>query len=69
MRRESLSEKGCYRHLRGRDEARGHYFRKFFELDDPDRADLFHFTVNTSEMNEEYCIKLIVEGLDALKKG
>ena len=69
MRRESLSEEDAIGTIRGRDEARGHYFRKFFELDDPDRADLFHFTVNTSEMNEEYCIKLIVEGLDALKKG
>ena len=69
MKRENLSEEDAVGTIRGRDEARAHYFRKFFELDDPDRGDLFHFTVNTSEMTQEYCVKLIIDGLNALVNG
>ena len=69
MERENLSEQDAIGTIRGRDEARAHYFRKFFELNDPDRPDLFHFTVNTSEMSQEYCVKLVVDGLAALKNG
>ena len=69
MERENLSAQDAIGTIRGRDEARAHYFRKFFELSDPDRPDLFHFTVNTSEMSQEYCVKLVVDGLAALKNG
>jgi cytidylate kinase len=69
MRRENITESRALGLIQSRDEARKEYFRKFFEIDDPDRADLFHLTINTSEMALEFATDLIVNSLHALNEG
>jgi cytidylate kinase len=69
MSREGLDHDTALSLIASRDQARAYYFRKFFELEDPDRPDLYHLTLNTSEVNLEYAAELIIEALGALKAG
>ena len=38
-------------------------------MEDPDSPDLFHFTINTSEMNTEHSVDMVVQNLKALAEG
>ncbi|MQG00624.1 MAG: cytidylate kinase-like family protein, partial [SAR202 cluster bacterium] len=69
MSREGLDHDTALSLIENRDQARAYYFRKFFELEDPDRPDLYHLTLNTSEVNLEYAAELIIEALGALEEG
>ena len=55
--------------IESRDQARSYYFKKFFELEDPDRPDLYHLTINTSEVSLEYSVDMIIGALAALEEG
>ena len=67
--RESIGRDAAIGILNQRDEARKHFFKKFFELDDPDNPNLFHFTINTSEMSTEHSVDMVVQNLKALAEG
>ena len=69
MNRESISKNVAISTLEHRDQARKYFFKKFFELEDPDSADLFHFTINTSEMSTEHAVDMVVQNLKALAEG
>ena len=69
MTRESISRNNAISTLDHRDQARKYFFKKFFELEDPDSADLFHFTINTSEMSMEHAVDMVVQNLKALAEG
>ena len=69
MKREKLSRQQSEEIILNRDQAREYYFRKFFDLSDPDRSDLYHISINTSEVSLEFGVDLIVSALDALKDG
>jgi len=69
MNRESISKNVAISTLEHRDLARKYFFKKFFELEDPDSADLFHFTINTSEMSMEHAVDMVVQNLKALAEG
>ena len=69
MNRESISKNLAISTLEHRDLARKYFFKKFFELEDPDSADLFHFTINTSEMSTEHAVDMVVQNLKALAEG
>ena len=69
MGRESIDHDTALSVIESRDQARAYYFRKFFELEDPDRPDLYHLTINTSEVSLEYSVDLIVGSLTALEEG
>jgi len=69
MNRESISKNVAISTLEHRDLARKYFFKKFFELEDPDSADLFHFTINTSEMSTEHAVDMVVQNLKALAEG
>jgi len=69
MSRESLDRDKAVSLIESRDLARSYYFRKFFELDDPDRPDLYHLTINTSEVSLDYAVDLVIEALGALEDG
>ena len=69
VRRENITEEKAVELIKSRDEARNEYFAKFFDVSDPDRADLFHITINTSEVSLEYAADLVVDSLQALKSG
>ena len=68
-KRENISEEKAISLIDSRDEARKEYFRKFFNIDDPDRSDLFHLTINTSEINLDYSVDMIIDALSALRDG
>ena len=51
MTRESISRNNAISTLDHRDQARKYFFKKFFEMEDPDSPDLFHFTINTSAVS------------------
>ena len=68
-KRESISEEKAVALIASRDEARKEYFRKFFNIDDPDKSDLFHLTINTSEVNLDYSVDMIINALSALREG
>ena len=66
MTRESIGKEEAISTLDQRDLARRHFFKKFFELDNPDNPDLFHFTINTSEMSTDHAVDIVVENLKVL---
>ena len=69
MTRESISRNNAISTLDHRDQARKYFFKKFFEMEDPDSPDLFHFTINTSEMSTEHAVDMVVQNLKALAEG
>jgi len=69
MNRESISKNVAISTLEHRDQARKYFFKKFFEMEDPDSPDLFHFTINTSEMSMEHAVDMVVQNLKALAEG
>ena len=69
INRENITESKAIDLIASRDEARTEFFSKFFEIDDPDRADLFHLTINTSEMELEFATDLIIDSLHGLNDG
>ena len=69
MHRESICRDFAISTLGQRDQARKYFFKKFFEMDDPDSPDLFHFTINTSEMSTSYAADMVVQNLKALSEG
>ena len=52
-----------------RDEARSYYVKRYFGIDDPDAAEIYHMVINTSFVGEEYSKDLIVEASKLLRRG
>ena len=69
MEREKLNHAVAETMIQNRDSARIYYFQKFFGLNEPDRPDLYHLVVNTSEVSLEYARDLVIDGLHALEEG
>lgn len=69
MERESINEESATSRMRERDQARNHYFKKFFDMDEPDNPELFHFTVNSSEIKTDQAVDMIVRSLNDLAEG
>ena len=66
---ENLDRESAESTIIRRDEARAAYFKKVFKVENGDRADLFHLTVNTSEMHNEFAVDIISDSLQSLKEG
>ena len=47
--------------MENRDKARVQYFKKFFNIDDPDSRFNYHAVLNTSEMNFDTATDVIVD--------
>ena len=69
MRRERLTQEDATRIIAGRDEARAYFFNRFFDIEDPDDPEHFHFVVNTSEVNQDYAIDMIMGAVQAVQAG
>lgn len=69
MRRERLAEAEAARVLAERDEARKYFFNRFFDIDDPDDPEHFHFVINTSEVRQDYAIEMIESAVKAVQEG
>ncbi len=67
--RERMSRSEAEAAIRTRDEARLQYFRRFFDIGDPDSADHYHLVINTSEMNLDAATDIIIQAAEELKQG
>ena len=66
MERDRIDREQAEKVVTDRDQAREHYFRRFFGIDDPDDPHLYHIVINTSEMNLEYASEVIANAARAL---
>ena len=66
MERDRIDRKQAEKVVADRDEAREHYFRRFFGIDDPDDPHLYHIVINTSAMNLEYASEVVADAARAL---
>lgn len=69
MVRERLSQSEAEAAIVARDAARSEYFRRFFDIDDPDSAEHYHLVINTSEMNLDAATDIIIEASKELEMG
>ena len=69
MQRERLTEADAARILAERDEARKYFFNRFFDIEDPDDPEHFHFVINTSEVQQDYAIEMIESAVKAVQDG
>ena len=67
--RERLSLDEAASTVVARDQARLYFFNRFFDIEDPDAPEFFHFVINTSLIGQEYGIKMILDAADALRGG
>lgn len=69
MTREDIDRDKAIVTLEQRDQARKYFFKKYFELDEPDNPNLFHFTINSSEMSTNYAAEMIIQNLNSFADG
>ena len=69
MNRETIDRDNAMVTLEQRDQARKHFFKKYFELDEPDNPNLFHFTINSSEISTNYAAEIIIQNLNSFADG
>jgi cytidylate kinase len=69
MTRERLSNEEASKTISARDLARNIYFKSHFGLDFPDDPELYHLTINTSEVGLEYGADLVIEAAHALEEN
>ncbi|PZC43486.1 MAG: Cytidylate kinase [Chloroflexi bacterium] len=69
MSRETINKRKAIATLEQRDQARKHFFKKYFELDEPDNPNLFHFTINSSEISTDYAADMVVQNLNSFADG
>ena len=67
--RENLSEEQATNAILNRDRARAYYFKRFFNMDNPDDPDVYHFVINTTEVNVERATELIIQASKDLEEG
>ncbi|MBN18316.1 MAG: hypothetical protein CL758_02370 [Chloroflexi bacterium] len=59
MQRENINEKDAEQKIINRDQARTDYFKRFFEIDNPDDPKHYHIVINSSNVSDENAIKTI----------
>ena len=69
MSRETIDRDNAMVTLEQRDQARKHFFKKYFELDEPDNPNLFHFTINSSEISTNYAAEMVIQNLNSFADG
>ncbi|MCS5650562.1 MAG: cytidylate kinase-like family protein [Dehalococcoidia bacterium] len=69
MSRETIDRDNAMVTLEQRDQARKHFFKKYFELDEPDNPNLFHFTINSSEISINYAADMVIQNLNSFADG
>ena len=69
MDREAIDSDKAIVALEQRDQARKYFFKKYFELDEPDNPNLFHFTINSSEISTNYAAEMVIQNLNSFVDG
>jgi len=67
MARERLSSEEAEKTIAARDLARNTYFKSHFGIDSPDDPELYHLTINTSDVDLEYAADLVIQSTHALR--
>ena len=60
MQREKLDEKSAEKKIIDRDQARTNYFKRFFEIDNPDDPKHYHIVINSSNVEDQAAIDAII---------
>ena len=69
MRREHQEREQARQIVAARDEARALYFQRFFGIDDPDSAELYHMVINASAVDMDYAAGVVTAASEALSDG
>ena len=69
MTREAIDRDNAIVTLEQRDQARKYFFKKYFDLDEPDNPNLFHFTINSSEISTNYAAEMVIQNLNSFADG
>ena len=69
MTREAIDRDNAIVTLEQRDQARKYFFKKYFELEEPDNHNLFHFTINSSEISTNYAAEMVIQNLNSFADG
>lgn len=69
MDREAIDSDKAIVTLEQRDQARKYFFKKYFDLDEPDNPNLFHFTINSSEISTNYAAEMVIQNLNSFVDG
>ena len=69
MERDRIGRGQAEKTLVDRDLARGYYFKRYFDIDDPDNPDLYHMVINTSDIELDYAVDMVADACAALEKG
>ncbi len=69
MDRYGIDRAQAEKTVRERDLARAYYFKRYFGIDDPDAPELYHMVINTSDIDMDYAVDMVVEACGALEDG
>jgi cytidylate kinase len=69
MERDRIDREQAEKTLTDRDLARAYYFKRYFDIDDPDNPDLYHMVINTSDIDLDYAVDMVADACAALEKG
>ena len=69
MAMEKLDQGRAEETVLARDKARGYFFTRFFGIDGPDRPDLYHLVINTSDVSLQFAADLVIQASTALAEG
>ena len=69
MERDRIDRAQAEQTLTERDLARAYYFKRYFDIDDPDHPELYHLVINTSDIDMDYAVDMVTEACAALEKG
>lgn len=69
MDRDRIDREQAEKTLTDRDMARAYYFKRYFDIDDPDDPELYHLVINTSDIDMDYACDLVTDACAALEKG
>lgn len=69
VERERVSHDVAARTVEERDKARVNFFKRFFDIDQPDSPELYDLVVNTSDVDLDYAVDLVVGASAALEEG
>jgi cytidylate kinase len=69
MERTRLNRQQAEQIVAARDKARAYYFKRFFNISNTVDAELFHLTINVSQVGLEYATNLVVQAAADLENG
>lgn len=69
MERERLDVEAAQKTIIERDKARADSYKRLFGVSNPDDPELYHLTINSSDVSLEYAVDIIVATAQALEDG